>query len=69
MNPNSLLDKLGNAVSGLGFWPKVTKFLPIGVILAQYDGGKLFREVVATLMKLKFALVWPSAHWSSSRKF
>jgi hypothetical protein len=52
MNPNSLLDKLGTAVSGLGFWPKVTKFLPIGAILAQYDGGKLFREVVATLMKL-----------------
>ena len=52
MNPNALLDKLGAIVSGLGFWPKITKFIPVGAVLAKYDGGKLFREVVATLMKL-----------------
>ena len=52
MNPNALLDKLGGIVSGLPFWSIIKKFVPIGPILAKYDGGKLFREVVATLMKL-----------------
>ena len=52
MNPNALLDKLGGIVSGLGFWPKISKFIPVGGVLSKYDGGKLFREVVATLLKL-----------------
>jgi hypothetical protein len=52
MNPNALLDKLGGIVSGLPFWSIIKKFVPIGPILKKYDGGALFREVVATLMKL-----------------
>ena len=52
MNPNSLLDKLGGIVTGLPFMPKIQKYLFVGPVLAKYDGGKLFREVVATLMKL-----------------
>jgi hypothetical protein len=52
MNPNALLNKLGGMVTGLPFMPKIQKFVPIGPVLAKYDGGTLFREVVATLMKL-----------------
>jgi hypothetical protein len=52
MNPNALLNKLGGMVTGLPFMPKIKKFVPIGPVLAKYDGGTLFREVVAILMKL-----------------
>lgn len=52
MNPNTLLDKLAGIVTGLPFMPKLQKFFYVGPVLAKYDGGRLFREVVATLMKL-----------------